>query len=73
VVDTHVMRLSRRLGLTKQTEPSKIEKELMAHLPKEQWSPFSHRLILHGRKVCYARKPRCEICTLNNPYPSAEL
>lgn len=73
VVDTHVMRLSRRLGLTKQTEPKKIEKELAALLPKEQWSPFSHRLILHRRKVCYVRKPRCEICTLNDLCPSAEL
>jgi endonuclease III len=65
VVDTHVTRLTYRLGLTKQTDAVKIEQELMAKLPPEEWIDFSHRLIWHGRKICTARKPRCAECTLS--------
>jgi len=64
VVDTHVRRLSFRLGLTKSTEPDVIEEDLCAILPDSDWTPFSMRLILHGRQVCYARSPRCTQCTL---------
>ena len=64
VVDTHVQRLSRRLGLTRETDPVKIEFALMTIVPRETWSLFSHWLILHGRSVCVARKPRCSACTL---------
>lgn len=68
VVDTHVMRLSQRLGLTRADEPKKIEADLMAILPQEEWIDFSHRLIWHGRRVCAARKPDCAACPL--PCPS---
>jgi endonuclease-3 len=68
VVDTHVMRLSQRLGLTRATDPKKIELDLMALLPEEEWVGFAHRLIWHGRRVCVARKPRCGVCPL--PCPS---
>ncbi len=64
VVDTHVGRLSLRLGLTKLRDPVKVERELMALVPQDHWIDFSHELILHGRAVCDARKPRCESCTL---------
>jgi endonuclease-3 len=64
VVDTHVQRLSRRLGLTNETDPVKIEFALMPILPRERWTVFSHWLILHGRSVCAARKPRCSTCPL---------
>jgi endonuclease-3 len=64
VVDTHVTRLSRRLGLTKQKDAQKIERDLMALLPRRDWVDFSHLLIHHGRQVCKARKPNCEACTL---------
>jgi len=64
VVDTHVSRLARRLGLTDLTDPVKIEFALMDVVPRERWSIFSHWLILHGRRVCVARKPRCSICPL---------
>ena len=64
VVDTHVLRLSRRLGLTKETTPEKVERDLMKILPQERWIQFSHELIHHGRAVCVARKPRCGECTL---------
>ncbi len=62
VVDTHVARLSHRLGLTKQKTPEKIERELMALVPKKQWTLFSHWLIWHGRRRCFARKPDCVHC-----------
>jgi len=65
VVDTHVSRLAHRLGLTKQKDAVKIERDLMAQLPQKEWVNFSHRLIHHGRRVCTARKPRCEECILN--------
>lgn len=64
VVDTHVLRLSRRLGLTKETNPKKVEQDLMRIIPKDHWIQFSHELIHHGRQVCLARKPRCADCTL---------
>ncbi len=64
VVDTHVGRLSIRLGLTKQTDPVKVERELNALVPQDHWIDFSHELILHGRAVCDARKPRCGACAL---------
>jgi endonuclease-3 len=64
VVDTHVKRLAFRLGLTKSTDPEVIEHELAGLIPESEWINFSHRLIDHGRKVCDARRPRCEECTL---------
>jgi endonuclease-3 len=71
VVDTHIGRLSRRLGLTKQTDPVKVEAELMKLLPPERWTQFGHELILHGRKYCKAPTPRCTGCPLMDicPYP----
>src|ERR1700731_4751863 len=66
VVDTHVIRLSRRLDLTKHEDPKKIEKDLMRVIPKEKWITFSLQLILHGRRVCGARKPRCIDCNLES-------
>lgn len=66
VVDTHVMRLSRRLDLTKHEEPKKIEEDLMRVIPKEKWIIFSHQLIWHGRRVCIARKPKCLECNLES-------
>jgi endonuclease III len=66
VVDTHVIRLSRRLDLTRHEEPRKIEEDLMRVLPKEKWILFSHQLIWHGRRVCNARKPRCAECNLES-------
>ena len=64
VVDTHVARLSNRLGLVREQDPVKIEYALMPLVPRERWTRFSHWLILHGRAVCVARKPRCSICPL---------
>lgn len=72
-VDTHVKRLSRRLGLTDHNEPNKIEKDLMKIVPKSQWIAISDLLIFHGRKVCIARKPMCEICILKELCPSAKI
>ena len=66
VVDTHVMRLSRRLDLTKNDEPKKIEQDLMQVIPKEKWIQFSHQLIWHGRRVCVARKPKCFECNMES-------
>ena len=71
VVDTHVQRLSARLGLTKHTDPAKIEKDLMKLIPREQWALFSHWLIWHGRRRCFARKPDCAGCELRALCPSA--
>ena len=71
VVDTHVQRISRRLGLTREEDPKKIERDLMAALPPEEWIDFSHRLIWHGRKICAARKPKCDECSLASCCPSA--
>jgi endonuclease-3 len=64
VVDTHVFRIARRLGLAKGDTPQKVEQELMRILPQERWISFSHQIIQHGRQVCEARKPRCERCNL---------
>src|SRR5579864_8656656 len=66
VVDTHVIRLSRRLDLTRHEDPKKIEQDLMAIIPKDKWIQFSHQLIWHGRRVCAARKPRCLDCNLES-------
>ena len=68
-VDTHVGRLSRRLGLTKKEDAEKVERDLMALLPEKEWTMFSHRMIFHGRQVCSARKPNCDGCTLNKICP----
>jgi endonuclease-3 len=68
-VDTHVLRLSRRLGLTKHTNPEKVERDLMELVPEAEWTVFSHRLIFHGRQVCFARKPNCEGCLMNSFCP----
>lgn len=64
VVDTHVKRITRLLGLTKQTNPEKIEHDLQQLLPKSEWINFSHRLIHHGRRICIARRPKCDECPL---------
>ena len=69
VVDTHVTRLSRRLGLTKQTDAVKIELDLIELLPKREWINFSHRLIHHGRRICNARKPLCDQCSMESFCP----
>ncbi len=71
VVDTHVHRISRRLQLTSNDDPKKIEQDLMKLLPKKEWIDFSHRLIWHGRKICFARKPNCGGCPLAACCPSA--
>jgi endonuclease-3 len=65
VVDTHVQRIAQRLDLTKNTEPGKIEQDLMRIIPKDHWILFSHQVILHGRALCIARKPKCAECDLN--------
>ena len=70
-VDTHVTRLSQRLGLTQQKDQNKIEQDLMQITPKEKWIPLTDLLIFHGRNVCKARKPQCEVCVLNKICPSA--
>ncbi len=72
VVDTHVQRLTRRLGLTKQTTPEKIEQDLIRLVPRAQWTVFSHWLIWHGRRRCMARKPDCAACELHALCPSAD-
>ena len=69
VVDTHVARLTQRLGLTTETTPEKIEKELNGLVPKKDWVMFPHWLIFHGRKICQARKPKCAECVLNDICP----
>jgi endonuclease III len=71
VVDTHVGRLSRRLGLTRHFDPEKVEIDLMGLLPMEEWTSFSHRLIWYGRDVCMAKDPRCDACELADLCPSA--
>lgn len=72
VVDTHVTRVSGRLALTKESDPVKIEQDLMKLIPQKEWTVFSHRLIFHGRQICIARKPKCSECALNDVCPSAE-
>jgi len=73
VVDTHVRRLSQRLGLTKQDDPGKIEQDLMRLVPRKDWGRFPHLLIWHGRRVCVARSPRCEDCVLVDLCPSSRV
>jgi endonuclease-3 len=68
-VDTHVGRLSRRMGLTTETDPEKVERDLMRLIPKKEWTMFSHHMIFHGRQVCHARKPNCLGCALNKVCP----
>ncbi|MFQ5976115.1 MAG: endonuclease III [Candidatus Hydrothermarchaeales archaeon] len=70
-VDTHVKRLSKRLGLTRNKDQDKIEQDLMRITPKEEWSNLSHLLIFHGRAICQAKKPRCDVCVLNFFCPSS--
>jgi endonuclease-3 len=72
VVDTHVLRLSRRLELTKETTPEKVEQDLMRVIPQDHWIDFSHEMIFHGRQICIARKPRCADCTLERLCNSAD-
>ncbi|MHB1034932.1 MAG: endonuclease III [Pirellulales bacterium] len=69
VVDTHVGRISRRLGLTDQKDPEKVERDLMELIPKSEWIDFSHRLIQHGRRICTSRKPKCGQCVLDRLCP----
>jgi endonuclease-3 len=73
VVDTHVQRISGLLGLTRERTPEKIERDLMALVPRAKWTVFSHLLILHGRKTCIARRPRCESCRLSDVCPSSTV
>lgn len=69
-VDTHVLRLSKRLGLSQEGSPVKVEQDLMALAPRPDWKDISHFLVLHGRRVCFARKPNCRACVLNKICPS---
>src|SRR5947207_15529640 len=71
VVDTHVARLSLRLGLTRQTDPVKIENDLMQLFAREDWAMLGHVIVFHGRRVCFAKSPKCEICTLSEICPSS--
>src|SRR5712692_2096279 len=73
VVDTHVHRISRLLRRTRQDTPEKIERDLTQLLPRDKWTVFSHLLILHGRKVCIARRPRCEECVVSDLCPSSRV
>src|SRR5213592_5108755 len=73
VVDTHVRRLSQRLGLTKQDDPVKIERDLIRLVPRRYWNVFPHLLIWHGRRVCIARKPLCDVCVLNDLCPASRV
>jgi endonuclease-3 len=73
IVETHVSRVSRRLGLTSESDPEKIEKDLMEIVPKEKWLRFSDLLTFHGRRICKARNPKCSECVLNEICPSANI
>jgi len=73
VVDTHVGRVTARLGLTKETDPVKVEQDLVKLFPREQWTMLAHLLIEHGRTICEARRPKCEICFLNDICPSSRV
>lgn len=73
VVDTHVKRLAKLLGLTRNTDPVKVERDLMPLFPREDWTMLAHLLIWHGRRVCVARRPRCESCVLADACPSARV
>ena len=72
-VDTHVTRLSRRLGLTRHDDAVKIEFDLMPLFPRDHWALISHLLIFHGRQICIARRPRCEVCVLSDLCPSSRV
>ncbi len=74
VVDTHVKRITNRLGFTTNSDPVKIERDLMRIIPRTEWTLFPHLLIQHGRELCQARKPRCELCPVNSlcPHPAGE-
>ena len=73
VVDTHCKRVANRLGLTKQTDPYKIEQDLMKIVPREHWTMFSHYMVFHGRNICHARGPRCSACPIADlcPFPTS--
>lgn len=73
IVDTHVSRVSRRLGLTNESDPDKIEKDLMEIVPREKWLRFADLLIFHGRRICKAKNPKCNECILNRICPSANI
>jgi endonuclease III len=73
VVDTHVRRLSQRLGLTRQHDPAKIERDLQRLVPRADWARFPHLLIWHGRRICHARRPRCGACVVNDLCPSSRV
>jgi endonuclease-3 len=73
VVDTHVRRLSQRLGLTRRDGPVKIERDLMRLVPRRYWNVFPHLLIWHGRRICLARAPRCEACVVNDLCPASRV
>ncbi|HVM18105.1 MAG TPA: endonuclease III [Gaiellaceae bacterium] len=73
VVDTHVRRLSQRLGLTRQEDPVRIERDLAKLVPREEWGRFPHLLIWHGRRVCDARRPQCERCVVNDLCPASRV
>jgi endonuclease III len=73
VVDTHVKRLSNRLGFTRHDDPVKVEKDLVKLFPRERWTMLAHLLIFHGRAVCVARKPRCEACVVSHLCPSSRV
>jgi endonuclease-3 len=73
VVDTHVRRLSQRLGFTRQEDPVKIERDLIKLVPREDWARFPHLMIWHGRRVCDARRPACERCVLSDLCPSSRV
>lgn len=70
-VDTHVRRVSKRLGLTENEDPNRIEEDLMKTVPKDKWMRITDLLIFHGRRICFAKKPKCELCVLNKICPSA--
>jgi endonuclease III len=72
-VDTHVARLSRLLGLTRHSDPIRIEQDLMPIFPRDHWALLSHLLIFHGRRICIARRPRCEECVLSDLCPSSRV
>jgi endonuclease-3 len=71
ITDTHFIRLSRRMGLTQNEDPVKIEADVAALLPQDRWSAFSHAMLFHGRAVCEAKKPKCDACVVADECPSA--